>query len=191
MENEDKIEIIKDILYEESTRSMLLGQSDTLDNNVNQPSSIWKWVAAACVIAFATFIGYGLLNDNSHDRALLANRYHEFPIISKSRGAEQNIVDDYLAQINSKEFDVVLPLLEGSDLSEKDQFVKALMLFEMEKFEDAKKVINAINWSDPYHIQEVNWLHFLINYIQNESLDGMVDKLSAEYKLKAEKLLRE
>lgn len=193
MENKDKIEVIREILYEESTRKMLLEQQISAAGNEDRSTSytFWKWLAAASIIGILFIIGYNQLNDGSQSRAQTAFKVHEFPLVSKSRGANQNIVDSYIEDVNQKRYSEVLPLLEGADLSEKDKFVKVLMLFRTGEYENAKKIINGTNWKDPYHKTEMDWVLYLISFIQDFPLDQFENRLSSEYKAKAAKLAGE
>lgn len=191
MENKDKIEIIKEILYEESTRKMLLQQEQIpVTSGSNQTSSsLWRWLAAAAVIGIVSLIGLNIFNNDHEDRALLAYNTHEFPLITKSRSAEQNIVDSYLSEINEGQYESVLPFLNVEDLTEKDKFVKALLLFRIGEHKKAKQLITSTQWTDAYHQSELDWVLYLIAYSNNESLDQLESQLSSKYLSKAKELL--
>ena len=184
MENNDKINLVKDILYEESTQRLL---KQTVVVKSIYP--VYKWLVAAAVIGIASLIGFNMLNSDSQDRALMAYNYHDFPVITKSRGAQQNIVDSHLADINQDNYETVLPLLKGNDLSEKDKFVKALMLFRLGEYAKAKKLITSTQWKDPYHQSELDWVMYLMAYVSGDSLVNLESTLSNAYQVKAKKLL--
>ena len=190
LENKDNIEILKEVLYEESTRKMLLEQQDILLTNVTAKPSFarWKILVAASIIGIVSLIGFNMFNGGSEDKVLMASRLHEFPVITKSRSAQLNIVDSHLDEINQGRYGNVLPLLDKENLSEKDKFVKTLLLFRTGKLTEAKQLISQTQWEDSYHQRELDWVLYLIAYSLDEPLDQLENKLSAEYRLKASKL---
>ena len=192
LENKDKIEVIREILYEESTRKMLLEHQDVAVESDFKVKSfvLWKWVAAASIIAILSIVGFNLLNDDSENRAQIAFNNHEFPVISKSRGTSQNTVDNHLEDINQQNYAIVLPLLDGNDLSEKDKFVKALILFRTGKYQDAQSLINATDWTDSYHRAELDWVLYLIAYTLDEPLERVESSLTEKYKVQARKIAK-
>ena len=174
---------MKDILYEESTRRLL--QQTAVVRDINP---MYKWLVAAAIIGFASLIGFNMLNDTNQDRSLMAYSMHDFPMVSKSRGAEQNIVDNHLLDINQGNYETVLPLLIGDNLSEKDKYVKALMLFRVGDHDAAKELITSTQWEDPYHQSELDWVLYLIAYSSDQPVDQIETKLSSQYRLKAKEL---
>ena len=191
MENKDNIEVIKEILYEESTRNMLTGQqSASVSTGANiKTIAVWQWMAAASVIALLSIIGFNFMNtSNLNTSALLAEAY-SFPAINKSRGAEINTVDTYVKEINAKQFQEVLNKLPSEGLTEKDQFYKASMYFALNKFDEAKQILYNFKWSDDYYVEESNWLKFLIAIQNNDSsAETLKAELNSVYTLKAESL---
>ena len=89
----------------------------------------------------------------------------------------------------SDNYETVLPLLKGNDLSEKDKFVKALMLFRLGEYAKAKKLITSTQWKDPYHQSELDWVMYLMAYVSGDSLVNLESTLSNAYQVKAKKLL--
>ena len=190
LENNENIEIIKEILYEESTRQMLnVHQNASVKEGVNTVS-VWKWLAAASVIALLSIIGFNFMNNSVVDTSALIAEVYTFPVINKSRGTEINLVDSYIKELNAKQYLEVLNRLPSEGLSEKDQFYKANMFFALNKFEQANQILDNTNWSDDYYIEESNWLKFLIAYdLRDGSAAILKNNLNPAYSIKAEALL--
>lgn len=175
--------MVKEILYEESTRRLL--QQSAVVKSINP---VYKWLVAAVVIGIVSLIGLNIINDDSQERALIAYKYHDFPAIAKSRGAERNIVDEHIIEINQGKFQAILPLLDGKDLSEKDKFVKVLMLFREGEYDKSKQLISNTQWEDSYHRSELDWVVYLIAYITGEPLNDLESTLSTDHREKAKEL---
>ena len=190
LENNENIEIIKEILYEESTRQMLnVHQNASVKEGVNTVS-VWKWLAAASVIALLSIIGFNFMNNSVVDTSALIAEVYTFPVINKSRGTEINLVDSYIKELNAKQYLEVLNRLPSEGLTEKDQFYKANMFFTLNKFEQANQILDNTNWSDDYYIEESNWLKFLIAYdLRDGSAAILKNNLNPAYSIKAEALL--
>ena len=192
MENKENIEIIKEILYEESTRQMLIGQQGaSVSTGADTNSvSVWKWLAAASVIVLLSVIGFNYMNNPVVDTSALIAEVYSFPAINKSRGAEINAVDSYVTELNAKQYLEVLNKLPSEGLTEKDLFYKASIHFALNKFDQAKEVLDNTNWSDDYFVEESNWLKFLIAYdLSDGSAATLKNNLNPVYSIKAEALL--
>ena len=190
MENNENIEIIKEILYEESTRQMLNVHQNASVKVGTSSVSVWKWLAAASVIALLSIIGFNYMNNSIVDTSALIAEVYAFPVINKSRGAEINLVDSYIEELNAKQYLEVLNRLPSEGLTEKDQFYKANMFFALNKFDQANQILNNTNWSDDYYVEESNWLKFLIAYdLRDGSVATLKNNLNPAYSIKAEALL--
>ena len=94
-----KEQIIKDLLYEQSAKELLMNQE------VNERSNLTSWlmrIAAIGGIIVLALIGNNLLNQNTTNQLARAKSDYEFPIITKSRSAETNVIDQFIQEINQK-----------------------------------------------------------------------------------------
>lgn len=180
MENNDNKDVIKDILYEESTLKVLQQTSVSKGDR-----AIYKWLAAAIMIGLIVTIGFNFLNDSAQERAAIAYKSYDFPVVSKSRGADINIVDKHIVNLANGNYMEVLSLLDKDNLSEKDKFVKAVLLFRTQKYREARILITETKWKDSYHQSELNWVLYLMAYIEQEPLEKYEKNLSTVYRSKA------
>lgn len=191
MNNKDKIEkIIKDTLYEESTRRMLLSAEDQVQQK--GISKYIKYLAAASVIAILAIVGLLQMGGDAIDRSMIAQEAYEFPTINKSRGAENHIIDLYLTDIADGKYSEVLRQLNKENLTEKDQFAKAHLRYITKDLEGAKSILSEYQWEDEYYQEEAQWLLFIISYssgADKQSLTAMAEQLSSAKKSKAMSLI--
>lgn len=179
--------MIKEIVYEESTRRML----DRQQVASPKPTAWWKYTAAAVVIAILALVTFTYMGDD-HSEDLIVDRYYEFPLISKSRGAESHIIDQYLTELRAEEYQNVLDQLEGKQLSEKDTYAKVNLLIATGSIDEAEKLIRETRWQDEYYQAEIRWLQFLIAASrQSPDLRDMIQDLPKHYQDQANAIMKE
>ena len=96
----DKLEnAVKDLLKEHSARHMLY----SLDKK--KKSRILFLLSLAAIFVLGIFyVTFGIFSTSSVDRLALASNSYEFPSVAKSRSADINIVDSYLADLDAKKY---------------------------------------------------------------------------------------
>ena len=126
------------------------------------------------------------------DRLQIANHTYTYPQLSLSRSAERSIIDDYLAAFNGKEVDEVIQVLKGQNLNEKDRHALAHAYYHKGSLEEAKAVILEKKWQDDVYKSDMDFLLFLIAYVQDEKEEVNLYKsrLSDPYAQKAEEILK-
>jgi len=179
--------IIEDLLYEASARKYLN------ENKSGQKRPVYKYIMGiAAAILIGMFLLTSIQNNNLEKRSLLIQQSHDFPLISKSRSAEINIVDDHIKDLNAKKYGLVLEQLAANNLSEKDAYVKAQILFNQGNYKALSQFLDTYKFEDPFYVSEIQWLNFLIEFRNGKSKKELLDftqNLDADYAKKASDLL--
>ncbi len=187
MENEIKENIIKDLLYEHSSRKILVAKAKQ-----NKTKIFVLRAVAAGLITVMTLVGTQYYLNKAVDRNDLVASLYKFPNISKSRSADFSQVDRYITELNNKEYQLVLQNLYNDSLSEKDLFVKTNLFYQLDSLENVKQIIESYKFDDPYNKDQIGWLDFLVSYKSGENKGNLkikLDGLSKDYQPKAKILL--
>ncbi|MFT4533437.1 MAG: hypothetical protein ACJA1A_001115 [Saprospiraceae bacterium] len=183
-----KEDIIKELIFETTTREMLVGKSaqvsqteessetilDTVERNskggakkhisINNPTkTIWlftKVAAVAIVILGAIFLMKNQFQDNS-TRGQYATSIYTLPTVSKSRGATIDIIDQYINLLDDKKYIEVLSKLTDAT-SEKDLWIKAHLLFNNGEYAEFTKLVESHEWQDEIYAADIDWLGALM-----------------------------
>lgn len=170
MEEKNKIEqAVKELLYEQALREKL----QKIDSSKRFNFYLFSSIAALFVLLIGYFIIQTLLNNEVDRTGIIAQNY-EFPVIAKSRSSEISLVDGFIPELNEKQYDLVLKKLYIDSLSEKDQFVKANILFVMDSLNESETIIKANTWNDPFYKKETDWLNFLIQFKKGASKNELI-----------------
>ncbi len=181
--------VVEDLLYEASARKHLTKKQQAAKNPIIK---YLLGAAAAAAVILAFFMLDFPSGNSMEQRMALIEEVHAFPVVAKSRSSQVSIVDNYLVDIQAENYKKVLDKLYGSTLTEKDAFVKAHILFEVGKFNEAQEFLEPYVFKDAYYKEEKQWLLFLIDFQKgnvSEKLIKRLDSLSPDYKLKAQGLL--
>ncbi len=187
MEINTKENIIKDLIYEHASREKL----QSLSRKKTIHLYVWRAVAAVTITALSIF-GLKSLQSSGDNRALLVSSTYAFPAVAKSRSAQTAIVDDYINELNNKEYKKILALLNKPDLSEKDLYVKTHLLFVLDSLDTAESIIAKTTWTDNYNKEEMQWVEFLIKTKKGESKETLTifaRSLSEAYQAKSATIL--
>jgi hypothetical protein len=180
---EDKV---KDLLYEQSAREMLLSGT-----KVKKDNSYLIIAIAASFLLLISYIGLQFLN-KPIDRYAIADKYYEFPSINKSRSGESNIVDDFIPELDNREYEKVLNQLSNNTLSEKDLYTKIHLYYTLDSLDQAKSIIENKEWIDNTHKEDLMWVQFLI-YFKNgenkEKLLNLANMLDVTYQKRAMEMI--
>jgi hypothetical protein len=97
-----------------------------------------------------------------------------------------------LTAFNGKEVDEVIRVLKGQNLNEKDRYALAHAYYHKGSLEEAKAVILEKKWQDDVYKSDMDFLLFLIAYVQDEKeeLNLYKSRLSDPYAQKAEEILK-
>lgn len=170
MEEENKIEqAVKELLFEQALREKL----QKIDNRKRFNFYLLSSIAALFVLVIGFFIIQILLNKEVDRTGIIAQNF-EFPDIVKSRSSEFSLVDSFIPELNKKQYDLVIKKLYKDSLSEKDQFVKANILFVMDSLNESETIVKATTWNDPFHKAETDWLIFLIQFKKGTSKNELI-----------------
>jgi len=190
---EDKnTQVIKDILYERSTREMLL--------NTPQQSRMlpfYKKIAAVAAVGILAFLIYQLNGpsaDITSQRMAMAQEMYELPQFNKSRGVSTSVIDNNLSTYYNQNWNTLIPILAENHENEKDAFALVNIYYSNGDLSKAQSLIKKYDWSDEYNLEQVAWLDFLISFRKGESVKALVKKadiLSIDYKEKAYTLIAE
>lgn len=184
----DKLEnAVKDLLKEHSARQMLYSL-----NKKKKSRMLFLMSLAAIFVLGIFYVTFGIFSTSSVDRFALASNSYEFPSVAKSRSAEINIVDAYLADLDAKKYKSVLSHLDEPVLSEKDLFVKANIYYTLDSLDKSLYIIENTQWEDELNKAEIDYLHFLIQFRKgagSEKLIALSKTLDENYKKMAEELI--
>ncbi len=178
-----KEEHIKDYLYEEGARRMLLKRAKA--KKIRQLSFL---AIAASIILLAAFIFLKPYNKDNRDAIVL--NYYEKPILSKSRSLDQSGINAYSEFWNKGDYEKIIKDFKGLELSERDQFYLAHAYFNSNQLEKSQQLILSNQWTDEFYIEDLEWLNFLIE-LKKRTENISQDRLSPEFKEKAQKILQE
>jgi hypothetical protein len=166
-----------------------------LESQSNAKPSFSSWlskVAAFIGLLLFAYFGSQLLQDNASNRMAKVDEVYEFPVFTKSRSNIINKIDPLLNELNTGQYQKVLPLLSSDSLSEADLFAKIHIYFKLDSLQRAKQLLANTSWNDEYYIQEVKWLEFLIEYrngLPIEELETKIVNLPTSFQNDARKLL--
>lgn len=171
-------DIIKDLLFEHSTRRVL--QKST---QKSKPSFNWMKVAAVIATIIAAYFVFTLfLKTDDLSRAEYAAKVYESPVYTKARGTTPDLIDSHFQLYESKQYDQLLKNLQEAS-TERDLFYKANLEYKLSKLDAAESTIQSTTWTDEIYQEETNLLLFIIGY-QNEydraKLQQLFDNLSNE-----------
>lgn len=187
MDQQQKENIIEDLLYEAGARANLnrIGKAEK-KNTFRRVFSI-----AAAIILIAA-IGLASLFNGSNDLEEAIAEAYEFPSFNKSRAAVANITDAYSEELAKGQYKQVLKSLEGQELSQQDLLVKANLYYQLDMLVQANQLIIETEWNDSFLYQESRWLIFLIA-LQNGNdkafLESIIPDLKSSHKVKGKDLL--
>lgn len=191
MKEKDLENIVEDLLYEAAARKTL-----NATKSVQSPKRLILAVASIAAAIVIFLMAYSSFNDSRlfDQRNDLIAQHYEFPVVTKSRSLQKNIVDDYISELKNKDYKFVLSKLNTTPLSEEDSFVKAHLLFSLGSIDEAEKLISQTNWKDDYIRNEATWLRFLIAVKKSKSittLSKIANEISGEHEKEAAQILEE
>ena len=191
MENRKEEHIIEDLLFEISAREVL-AKAEQGSASVIRPIRKYLAYAAVFLALIATLVILNRGGSSMDDRLQVANNTYTYPQLGLSRSAERSIVDDYLTAFNAKEVEAVIQALEGQELKDKDRYALAHAYYYKGSLQEAKAVILEKKWEDDVYKSDMDFLLFLIAFVQDEKeeLKKYKSGLSATYAKKAEEILK-
>ena len=191
MENRNEEHIIEDVLFEISAREVL-AKAEQSSTGVVRPIRRYLAYAAGIIALIAAVFIMRQGASSQTDRIQRVAEVYDYPSLALSRSAERSIIDDHLDDFNTKKVDEVIASLTDKDLDEKDRYALAHVYFEKGAYQKSKDVIVSKEWKEEYYRSEMDWLLFLIAFIQDDQAEqtSTKAKLTPAYKAEAESLLK-
>ena len=192
-----KEDIIKELIFETTTREMLVGKSaqvsqtdesgrtvpyiveenskDGANKHIstqNPTKTIWLFAKAAAIVIVV--LGAIFLMRNQFQDDSLRNEYassiYTLPTISKSRGVAMNIIDQNIDLFDEKKYSEVLSKLTDAT-SEKDLWIKAHLLFNNGDYSEFTNLVKFHEWQDEIYAADIDWLSALLLFINGSDME--------------------
>lgn len=188
---QEKEDIMKELIFEATTRDMLVGKTASIVQISDQgdasrsavsggkTKNMWllvKAAAIAIVVIGAIFVMRNQLQDNS-SRDQYAVSIHTVPMVTKSRGAAPAMIDQYIDLLEEEKYQEVLVKLNQAT-TEKDTWIKAHLLFSLGKYKDVITHIEGHSWKDELYVSDMEWLQALIDYKKGAAIEEIIGQYS-------------
>jgi len=185
---EEEEKLIKRLIYEEHNRRKLTAKTRVLSR-----PKLFRYVGLAASLAILIFAANKFISTGSTNVNELIADVYVFPDFQNTRSAPAKIDNFYKELKQEKYKEVLVSLNQNNELSEKDKFAKAHLLFVLESRTELKNLISNTKFKQTKFQDDIQWLEFLLAYKEKESkstLESIADNLADQYLNDAEKLLK-
>ena len=189
MDNKYDIEKLVDlVLFEEATKDQLIGISKATIRR----RQVFIALAAAASIALLAFAYFGSFNQEPREKYYAES--YSFPVITQSRGAQQDITSGFIKDFQQQDYSKAIPAFKDSELtSPRDKYIKGHLQIQAKNYQSAINTFQQITVDSPYY-NEAQWNIFLLHYkagANKKKLKILGQKLAPPYQQKALSLIEQ